>query len=285
MTDDMDAVRRDDEFLEALIGGRAPDGLDVGEQRLAALLHGWRTELLAAPLPEHPTLVDVEVAIAAEEAVRAEAERAETQRGAVRHLRLLAGAAAITAVAAAGLMVLSENSQPGDPLWNVKKVVFAQAAQQTQATVDVQDSLERAEAAIASGDIVAARELIDEAERDLKPVDDTATRDHMEAWIQRLRTDDQLTSSPARPAVPSDSTTLTPTTLPTDVTDEEPSPTVTVTVPPLDPTTPTETPVPTPPSTTPSTPPTTEPSVIQPSATTSSSSLPTSTSLSEIRVS
>lgn len=131
---DLNAVRHDDEFLDALIVGSALPLSDAAERELGGLLFAWRTESLAAPAPVQPTLADVEKAIAAQ-------ETAAKRRAATRHLRLISGAAAITAVAAAGLLVLSENSQPGDPLWNVKKVVFAEEAKQTQATVDVQNNL------------------------------------------------------------------------------------------------------------------------------------------------
>ena len=55
-------------------------------------------------------------------------------------------------VAAAGLIVVSENAQPGDALWGVKSVVFSEQATQTQAMVDVQSNLEQAEAAVAAGE-------------------------------------------------------------------------------------------------------------------------------------
>lgn len=221
---DLNAVRHDDEFLDALIVGSALPLSDAAERELGGLLFAWRTESLAAPAPVQPTLADVEKAIAAQ-------ETAAKRRAATRHLRLISGAAAITAVAAAGLLVLSENSQPGDPLWNVKKVVFAEEATQTQATVDVQNNLERAEEALAAGDTGKAVELVDRAERDLRPVSDPATRERMQQWIKRLRDDDGQPDDPLSAARSSDAASL-----PTDVTSDSEAPTsVTVTVTPSGP--------------------------------------------------
>lgn len=221
---DLNAVRHDDEFLDALIVGSALPLSDAAERELGGLLFAWRTESLAAPAPVQPTLADVEKAIAAQ-------ETAAKRRAATRHLRLISGAAAITAVAAAGLLVLSENSQPGDPLWNVKKVVFAEEAKQTQATVDVQNNLERAEEALAAGDTGKAVELVDRAERDLRPVSDPATRERMQQWIKRLRDDDGQPDDPLSAARSSDAASL-----PTDVTSDSEAPTsVTVTVTPSGP--------------------------------------------------
>lgn len=221
---DLNAVRHDDEFLDALIVGSALPLSDAAERELGGLLFAWRTESLAAPAPVQPTLADVEKAIAAQETTA-------KRRAATRHLRLISGAAAITAVAAAGLLVLSENSQPGDPLWNVKKVVFAEEATQTQATVDVQNNLERAEEALAAGDTGKAVELVDRAERDLRPVSDPATRERMQQWIKRLRDDDGQPDDPLSAARSSDAASL-----PTDVTSDSEAPTsVTVTVTPSGP--------------------------------------------------
>ncbi|WP_155820923.1 anti-sigma-D factor RsdA [Gordonia hirsuta] len=204
-------MRRDDEFLDALSAGGYLPPADDGEAHLGSLLYAWRAETLAPPPPAPLTLNDVDIALAAQNARAAQAadgtrpDRRATaggrdkQRNRGRHLRLLSGAAAITAVAAAGLLVLSENSQPGDPLWNVKKVVFSQAAAQTEATIDVQHGLERAEQALAAGDSAAAVALVNDAEANLKPVSDPETRERMETWIRRLRGEGSKVRPPTQP--------------------------------------------------------------------------------------
>ncbi|GAA3965896.1 anti-sigma-D factor RsdA [Gordonia caeni] len=223
---DLQAVRRDDEFLDALAAGGGLPPADEGEAAVGSLLFAWRTEALAPPPPVHPTLADVDAALAAQAAER-------KRQGFTRHLRLISGAAAITAVAAAGLLVLSENSEPGDPLWNVKKVVFAEQAQQTQATINVQNHLERAEAARAAGDTVAVASLVEQAEHELRPINEGATRERMEQWIQRLRDDDdKRTETDKRLMTGTSESSTDPATPPSDITsDSSTSSSVTVTVP------------------------------------------------------
>ena len=254
---DLQAVRRDDEFLDALAAGGGLPPTDEGEAAVGALLFAWRTETLSPAPPVHPTLADVDAALAAQEAER-------KRQGFTRHLRLISGAAAITAVAAAGLLVLSENSEPGDPLWNVKKVVFAEQAQQTQATVNVQNHLERAEAALAAGDTVAVTSLVQKAEQELRPVNEGATRERMEQWIQRLRGDeDKRTENDKRLMTATDESSTDPATPPSDITsDSSSSSSVTVTV------TPSETPSSSSPSSSPSssTQPSSQPSTSRPTS-------------------
>lgn len=189
---DVGQVHLDDAFIEALSHDVPTPTRDETEYQLAALLSGWRYEALNEPAPALPGIEEVERAIAAQTAGR---------RGArvVRSLRVIAGAAAIAVVAAAGLTVMSEGASPGDSLWSVKKVVFASAASQTQAAYDVRSDLEQAEAAMASGDVAAAQQLIALAQAKLGPVSDTATRDQMNQWISRLRADETTTSSRPSP--------------------------------------------------------------------------------------
>lgn len=178
---DLTAVHLDDRFLDALSDDKPVPTRDDTEYHLAELLAGWRHDVIAEPLPELPTVEEVESAIAA-------TERARRGRGVIRHLRVASGAAAIVVIAGAGLTVLAEGSSPGDPLWGVKRVVFAEAASQTQASMDVQSYLEQAEAAAASGDTAQAAELIAKAQKNMGPVAD-ADKKRMNEWIDRLRTD------------------------------------------------------------------------------------------------
>ncbi|MFW0791079.1 anti-sigma-D factor RsdA [Gordonia sp. CPCC 205333] len=176
---DMNAVRADDEFLEALARDMPVSTADDAEYQLAGLLAGWRHDMLSEPAPEFPSVDDVERAIIA--------SQPRPARKAVRHLRLASGAAAVVVVAAAGLTVLSQGAAPGDPLWGVKKVVFAEQASQTQAATNAQQNLELAEEAMARGETTQAQQLVDKAAQDLKPVRDEKTRKQMDDWIGRLR--------------------------------------------------------------------------------------------------
>ncbi|GAB84444.1 anti-sigma-D factor RsdA [Gordonia rubripertincta] len=177
---DLSEVGFDENFLEALSHDAPVPTRDSAEYELAELLSGWRNEVVSTPTPELVSVDDVERAIAS-------TERASRGRRMVRHLRVVSGAAAIVIVAAAGLTVLSEGSQPGDPLWGVKQVVFAEAASETQAAHDVRANLERAEAAIAAGDTAAAASFIAKAQGSMGPMRDKDTREEMSNWMNRLR--------------------------------------------------------------------------------------------------
>ncbi len=180
---DLRQVHFDDAFIDALSHDVPTPTRDDTEYQLAALLSGWRHEVLSEPAPPIPGVAEVERAMAA---------RSGARRGGrvVRSLRVVAGAAAIAVVAAAGLTVVSEGAQPGDSLWGVKKVVFAQAASETQAAYDVRSDLEQAEAALASGDVTQAQQLIARAQTKMGPVRDSQTRDQMNQWITRLQSDE-----------------------------------------------------------------------------------------------
>ncbi|WP_273489877.1 anti-sigma-D factor RsdA [Gordonia otitidis] len=185
---DISAVQFDDAFLDALSRDVPTPTRDDAEYELAGLLSAWRHESLAEPLPLGPSVAEVEKAIAAQ----GPSARARTV---VRTLRIVAGAAAVAVVAAAGLTVMSQGSEPGDPLWGVKKVVFAQAASETQAAYDVRSNLEKAEAELAAGNTQAAESLIAKAQSSMGPVRDSSTRTHMDEWIGRLRADTGATLS------------------------------------------------------------------------------------------
>jgi hypothetical protein len=227
---DMTSVHADDHFIESLSHDRPVPTRDQAEYELAELLSGWRHEAVAAPLPELPTVDEVESAIAA-------SQRAERGRGVIRHLRVASGVAAVVVIACAGLTVLAEGSSPGDPLWGVKKVVFAEAANETQAAMDIQSDLEKAEAAMAAGDADQAAALIAKAQQQMGPVRDDATRNRMNEWMQRLRADTdsaKSASSASSAAVPGGSSSVGgapgPSTPPRDL-DRQSSGSVTVTLP------------------------------------------------------
>ncbi|MDL9938305.1 anti-sigma-D factor RsdA [Gordonia sp. ABSL1-1] len=194
---DIAAISLDDQFLDALSRDVPVPTRDDAEYELAALLSGWRHEVVGTPAPELPTVEEVERAIAA-------TERAGRGKRIVRHLRVVSGAAAVVIVAAAGLTVLSQGAQPGDPLWGVKKVVFAEAASETQASYDVRNNLERAQEAISSGRMDEAASLIQKAESQMGPVRSSDTREQMGEWIKRLRA--EATPTTITPGAPSSST-------------------------------------------------------------------------------
>ncbi|AFR48304.1 anti-sigma-D factor RsdA [Gordonia sp. KTR9] len=192
---DLSEVNFDENFLDALTRDVPVPTRDAAEYQLAEMLSGWKSEIMSTPEPELVSVDDVERAIGT-------TERASRGRRMVRHLRVVSGAAAIVIVAAAGLTVLSEGSQPGDPLWGIKQVVFSEAASQTQAAHDVRTNLERAEAAIAAGDPVAAASLLAEAKDRMGPMGDNEMRDEMTDWMNRIRAGAGLPTEVTDPTTP-----------------------------------------------------------------------------------
>jgi len=188
------AITRDDELVETLGRGLPVVAQTDEEFDLATLLAEWRTEVHARPADGTITVDDVEKAIAA--------AKHDSDRRARRHLRLVAGAAAVIGVALGSLVVLSEGANPDDPLWGVKKVVFAERAVQTQATYSAQINLEQAEKLLAAGDPQKAKEYVRRAQADLAPVSDDSAREPMDQWIDRLSASAESAIKAATPVAP-----------------------------------------------------------------------------------
>lgn len=194
---DIAEITRDEKLLEALGLGLPVVADTQTDFDLAEMLSDWRTTSLAKPVHDTITVEDVERAIAA-----SAAESRVSARKMRRHLRLVAGAAAIIGVALGGLTVLSEGANPNDPLWGVKKVVFAEKAEQTQATYSAQINLEHAEKSLAAGNPKEAREYVRRAQASLAPVSDVKARSSMDEWIGRLNASAESAIKAAIPAAP-----------------------------------------------------------------------------------
>ncbi len=197
---DIAAVRRDDQFIEALRSDGPVSTDNADEYRLALLLAGWRAEVISPALPSGPSLDDVVIAVE-QEIAAADLSRRNSRRGRSSFVRPIAGAAAAIAVVMGGLVIFSYNSAPGDPLWSVKSVVFAQQADSTVAQIDTTSKLQQAEQLLAAGDVQGARTLLDGATSTTDSVTDRAQRADLEMWLHRLM--DQLQASiPTLPTLP-----------------------------------------------------------------------------------
>ena len=147
---DLVAVAADDALLDALTAGARASGAmtaartgspRIGTDPLAALLAGWRAELDARPMPAPSPAEDRAMIDAA-------------AGGAARRRRWPApvgAAAAALVVALAGTGALVHQARPGDALWGVTQVVFADRARSVEAAVDTDADLTRAQQAVAQG--------------------------------------------------------------------------------------------------------------------------------------
>ena len=201
---DLTAVQRDDDLIEAIrAGGRVP-AVSAEEHQLAALLAGWRAEIVDPALPAGPTLDEVAAAVDAELA-----RQQPARRGGLRLLRPIAGAAAAVAVVMAGVTVFSYNAEPGDPLWKVKEVVFTEHANSTVAGIDTADNLQEAERLIRSGDAQGAIAVLQSATNRVGDIDDAAKRDELNAWRDRLIADLEKAAATLAPLLSTSPTATT----------------------------------------------------------------------------
>ncbi|RLK60867.1 anti-sigma-D factor RsdA [Actinokineospora cianjurensis] len=258
---DISRVHADDAFLDALGAAVRGERLDVDpldpsvfdtdlpadfrDDELAALLSSWRDEVDSAPIGE---LVDTKLAVATVAAAKARRRRRP------RLLVPFAAAAAVLAIAFTGAGLAARDAQPGDTLWSLTKVLYADHARSVEAAASVRQDLDIAQTALAEGKVAEAKSKLEDAKKGLPSVASEDGAAELAATHADLLS--QLPGIPANGVQPPPS--ATPTMLP-PVTTTVPSTTTTV--------------VPVPPVTTaPSSPPvtTTEPS------TPSSTSQPTS---------
>ncbi|OZE73667.1 hypothetical protein CH294_00655 [Rhodococcus sp. 14-2483-1-1] len=195
---DLVAVRRDDAFIDAISGDGPIATDDADEYQLALLLANWRADVVSPAMPAGPSL-DVVVASVEREKLAADmARRSSANRGGrMRLLRPIAGAAAAIAVVMGGLVVISYNSTPDDPLWSVKSVVFSEQADSTVAQIDTTSKLQEAETLLSSGDADAARALLDGASNRTSAVLDDSQRAELDQWLARLLQELQALTLPA----------------------------------------------------------------------------------------
>ena len=76
-----------------------------------------------------------------------------------------AAAAAILAAGSAGSVAAASTARPGDPLWGISKVIYADRAQSIEASEEAHAALTKARAAAARGDARSARRYLAEAKQ------------------------------------------------------------------------------------------------------------------------
>ena len=171
---DLALVHADDEYLD-MLGGLDLDRLDGdrsnGDQ-LASLLVAWRQDIDAEPVAE---LVDEELAVVTVQAARIR------RRHRPRLLVPIAAAAAVLAVAFAGFGLAARDAQPGDTLWALTKVLYADHARSVEAAAAVRTDLRDAQALLAEGRVDDARSRLDDAHATLPTVSSEDGQKDLEA--------------------------------------------------------------------------------------------------------
>ncbi|MEU7143015.1 anti-sigma-D factor RsdA [Nocardia sp. NPDC046473] len=285
---DIAAVRRDDALIDAIASDGQVRTDSAEEYQLAALLADWRAELIAPPMTAEPDLDAIVAAVNQEIGARQFSNRAQGSSR-LRYIRPLLGTAAALALVIGGVTAFSYGSQPGDPLWNLKEVVFSQAAQSTVAQRAGTDLDEAGK--LINQNPVQAKARLESAKANADQVDSPEKHDKlMTEWqrlVDRLRASgygdladqlDQGTSGkPTEPSTSTGPTTTKPVPAESSATilQTKPSqPSDKPTEPTTEPATPPSEDKPTPPTVT-TPPPTVEPTTTQPPATPTTVSKPT----------
>jgi hypothetical protein len=162
---DLALVHADDEFLDLLGGARLTDEDDplgeFGDERLTELLMSWRRDVDAEPIDD---LVDAKLATVTVQAARMRRKRRP------RLLVPVAAAAAVLAIAFAGFGLAARDAQPGDTLWALSKVLYAERARSVEAAETVKEDLAQARAALTEGNVDVAKSKLEDASTALTTV-------------------------------------------------------------------------------------------------------------------
>ncbi len=189
---DFSAVQADDALLDMLRSGDTRTANTLTDAQVTDLLVAWRRDIDAEPMPE---LVDVDTAL--ETVTRA---RRITRRRPHRLGVPLASAASVLVVAFGGLGVAAHSAQPGDSLWGLTRVLYADHARSVEAAAAVRIELAKADAALREGRWDEAEASLRRARTQLAVIEsDEGREDLMQRHAELM---DQLRSAPPPPPAP-----------------------------------------------------------------------------------
>lgn len=200
---DLALVHADDEYLDLLSGSQRDDQDDefggFGDEQLTELLMSWRRDVDAEPIGE---LVDTKLAT-----VTVQAARMRTKRR-PRLLVPVAAAAAVLAIVFAGVGLAARDAQPGDTLWALSKVLYAERARSVEAAQIVKEDLAEARAALTEGNLEVAKSKLDDANDALPTVANEDGKDELKAQHEALvaQLPGNPSGDPGAPPVPDPST-------------------------------------------------------------------------------
>lgn len=192
------AVHTDEEFIESLrtsdpqqtlFAGR----MDAGQDQLTSMLSVWSAELALRPLPD-PMPVEEATALVARSAARRRSLRS-----------VMAVAASIVALLLGSAVVGARSATPGDALWPVTQVMWADRAHSVTAGINVRTAIEQARLAINAGQAVEAIDAFSRANADLGGVNQQELRQSLLLDLEQLRT--ELSTAAVPPSMGPDTTT------------------------------------------------------------------------------
>lgn len=168
--DDLTLITADDQLLDCIAAGQGdvftmPHDFSAGfpAGSLAPLLATWRSQIVDPQWPSMPT------AEQAQEAVRADRRAGVTPTR--RALRPMLGVAiAISALLFGSAAAGAQSAKPGDALWPLTRVLYAERADSYAAKDAAGHSLASASNALSSGDPTSAMSALEAAGGEIKKV-------------------------------------------------------------------------------------------------------------------
>jgi hypothetical protein len=194
---DLATVARDDATLDALGRGEAVAGGDL----LTEMLTAWRADVAvdAADARTTTVLADATNPGRGNAEVPAGIPLPAAGSGRPRPLRRrvwrMTAAVIAALVLATGLGVGSRNAGPASPLWSLTKVLYPERADVSS----VEYTIARARDAAAAGRFDEARQLIEQAQRELARVSDPADAARLRAEIDAVLRDLAVPACPTWP--------------------------------------------------------------------------------------
>lgn len=225
----LDAIRRSEDFIDALAAGNPVAPRDPADAALAALLAGWRDE---ACWPPATGLISEPQAVAALSAGLAEKRtgRSDSVMGPATTKRSRRGLSAVGAAAAAVLCIggfgaVVAGAGPGDALYGLRTMLFGTPKQvrEDQVGLAARTELNQVQQLISQGDWEQAQSKLVEVSSQVESIGESSQKQELVEQFNDLSAkvverDPDATAPPGITyTVPPSSTELVPTVAPTSV--------------------------------------------------------------------
>lgn len=181
---DVVQVRADDALIAAISAAEHVQVDDPIDERLAGLLRSWRDDVHAEPMHADSQRRPIDIGAAA--AALTAAPRTPRPSRSTGPFGPLATAAAVLVIAFIGLGLAAKGAEPGDPLWNVTKVIYSDKAKSVEAAATVEAKLDQASKALQDRNIDAARVALAEAKQKLPVVAPEHGKDQLTSKTEQL---------------------------------------------------------------------------------------------------
>ncbi|MGH3567990.1 MAG: hypothetical protein ACRDRH_18555 [Pseudonocardia sp.] len=177
---DLAALRADDALIDALAAGhrQPPANPNGSDDLLVTVLAAWATDVASDRLPPEQSPMPIDSA----------SDPVQSRPTAARHpyLLRLTAAAVLVIMALSGMAVQARDAEPGDTLWGMSTVFYAERARSVAAAVDVEVRLERVRVALREGHPEIAMEELEAVRAQLPVIREDERRDGLAQQEQQL---------------------------------------------------------------------------------------------------